>query len=54
MLDFKVANAVIHFAEESSHMHVVGVPVAAGFKKSLCKQVSKRSVFTPYTLSKIL
>lgn len=54
MPDFKVANAVIHFDEESPHMHVVGVPVAAGFKKSLRKQVSKRSVFTPYTLSKIL
>ena len=35
-------------------MHVVGVPVAIGFKKSLFKQVSKRSVFTPETLSKIL
>ena len=54
MPDFKVANAVIHFDEESPHMHVVGVPVAEGFKKSLRKQVSKRSVFTPYTLSKIL
>lgn len=54
MPDFKVANAVIHFDEESPHMHVVGVPVATGFKKSLYKQVSKRSVFTPYTLSKIL
>ena len=54
MPNFKVANAVIHFDEESPHMHVVGVPVAAGFKKSLRKQVSKRSVFTPYTLSKIL
>ena len=54
MPDFKVANAVILFDEESPHMHVVGVPVATGFKKSLRKQVSKRSVFTPYTLSKIL
>lgn len=54
MPDFKVANAVIHFDEESPHMHVVGVPIAEGFKKSLRKQVSKRSVFTPYTLSKIL
>lgn len=35
-------------------MHVVGVPVAEGFKKSLYRQVSKRSVFTPKTLSKIL
>lgn len=54
MPDFKVAYAVIYFDEESPYMHVAGVPVAAGFKKSLRKQVSKRSVFTPYTLSKIL
>lgn len=52
--DFKVANAVIHMDEDSPHMHVVGVPVASGFKKSLYRQVSKRSVFTPETLSKIL
>lgn len=52
--DFKVANAVIHMDEDSPHMHVVGVPVAEGFKKSLYRQVSKRSVFTPKTLSKIL
>lgn len=52
--DFKIANAVIHMDEDSPHMHVVGVPVAIGFKKSLFKQVSKRSVFTPETLSKIL
>lgn len=52
--DFKVANATIHFDEASPHMHVVGVPVAAGFKKGLEKKVSKRSVFTPSSLSVIL
>lgn len=40
--------------QSSIFMHVVGVPVAEGFKKSLRKQVSKRSAFTPYTLSKVL
>lgn len=52
--DFKVANAVIHFDEESPHMHVVGVPVWEGAKRGLSKKVSKRNVFTPETLSVIL
>lgn len=52
--NFKVANAVIHFDEASSHMHVVGVPVWEGAKKGLAKKVSKRNVFTPESLSVIL
>ncbi len=52
--DFKVANAVIHFDEASPHMHVVGVPIGYGAKRGLSKKVSKRNVFTPETLSKIL
>lgn len=31
----KVANAVVHFDEARSHMHVVGVPVGRGFKRGL-------------------
>jgi hypothetical protein len=42
---FVVANAVVHLDEDSPHMHIVGVPVADGYKKGLCKQVSKRKVF---------
>jgi len=52
--DFKIANAVIHFDEASSHMHVVGVPIGRGFKRGLSTKVSKRSVFTPQVLSEIL
>ena len=52
--DFEIANAVIHFDEASPHMHVVGVPVGYGFKRGLETKVSKRTVFTPETLSKIL
>ena len=51
---FVVANAVIHMDEDSPHMHVVGVPVATGYKKGLFKQVSKRKVFTKEVLSVIL
>lgn len=34
---FVVANAVIHLDEDSPHMHIVGVPVADGYKKGLRK-----------------
>ena len=54
MPDFVVANAVVHYDEASPHMHVVGVPVGRGFKRGLSTKVSKRSVFTQETLSKIL
>ena len=51
---FVVANAVIHLDEDSPHMHIVGVPVADGYKKGLRKQVSKRKVFTKEVLSQVL
>lgn len=35
-------------------MHVVGVPVGHGFKRGLETKVSKRTVFTQETLSKVL
>ena len=52
--EFVVANAVVHMDEDSPHMHVVGVPVATGYKKGLYKQVSKRKVFTKEVLSEVL
>ena len=52
--NFIVANAVVHMDEDSPHMHVVGVPVAYGYTRGLSKQVSKRWVFTPETLSELL
>ena len=52
--EFVVANAVVHMDEDSPHMHVVGVPVATGYKKGLSKQVSKRKVFTKEVLSEVL
>ena len=52
--EFVIANAVVHMDEDSPHMHVVGVPVATGYKKGLSKQVSKRKVFTKEVLSEVL
>ena len=52
--EFVVANAVVHMDEDSPHMHVVGVPVATGYKKGLSKHVSKRKVFTKEVLSEVL
>lgn len=51
---FVVANAVVHLDENSPHMHIVGVPVAVGYKKGLSKQVSKRKVFIKDVLSRVL
>lgn len=52
--EFVVANAVVHLDEDSPHMHIVGVPVADGYKKGLSRQVSKRKVFTKEVLSQVL
>ncbi len=44
--DFKVASAVVHLDESSPHIHLVGVPVASGYKRGPEKQVAKTKVFT--------
>ena len=44
--EFKVASAVIHYDESSPHMHVVGVPVADGYKKGLERKIKKTKVFS--------
>ena len=54
LTQFVVANAVVHLDEDSPHMHIVGVPVAGGYKKGLSKQVSKRKIFTKEVLSRVL
>lgn len=54
LLQFVIANAVVHLDGDSPHMHIVGVPVADGYKKGLRKQVSKRKVFTKEVLSQVL
>lgn len=49
--DFKVASAIVHYDEKSPHMHVVGVPVASGYKKGLEVQCAKTKIFTKESLS---
>jgi hypothetical protein len=53
VLEFKIASAVTHLDEDSPHMHVVGVPVATGYKRGLSKQVAKTKVFDQERLEKI-
>ena len=50
---FKIASAVIHYDEASPHLHIVGVPVADGYKKGMQKQVAKTKVFTKETLAEL-
>lgn len=49
--EFKIASAVIHLDESSPHMHVVGVPVATGYKRGLSKQAAKTKIFTTEALT---
>ena len=48
--DFKIASAVVHLDESSPHIHLVGVPVASGYKRGPEKQAAKTKVFTQETL----
>ena len=49
--EFKIVNATIHYDEKSPHIHVVGVPVADGYKKGMERQCAKTKVFTAEKLS---
>lgn len=49
--DFKIASAVVHLDESSPHIHLVGVPVASGYKRGPEKQAAKTKVFTQEALA---
>lgn len=51
--NFKIASAIVHLDEKSPHMHIVGVPVADGYKRGLSKRCSKTKVFTQKSLEKL-
>lgn len=38
---FVEANAVVHLDEDSPYMHIVGVPVADGYKKNLASRYQR-------------
>lgn len=46
VLDFKIASAIIHSDETSSHLHIDGVPIKYKIKNGMKKQVGKGDVFT--------
>lgn len=48
--NFKVAGAIIHYDETSTHMHIVGVPIKYKNKNGMEKQVGKSDVFTKESL----
>lgn len=41
--NFKIANATIHFDENSPHMHIVAVPVVESCTRRMKKQVGNRT-----------
>ena len=49
--ELKIASAIVHYDESSPHMHIVGVPIAEGYKIGMKKQVAKTKVFTADRLS---
>ena len=51
--EFKIANATIHFDENSPHLHIIGVPVKEGYKNGMKKQVAKSRIFTKESLTRI-
>lgn len=51
--NFYIANATIHFDENSPHMHIVGVPVKEHCKTGMERQVGKTSIFTKESLAVI-
>ena len=51
--NFKIANATIHFDENSPHMYIVGVPVARSCTRGMKKQVGKSKLFTKTSLTEI-
>lgn len=49
--DFKMASAIIHYDENSPHLHIIGVPIKYKNKNGMSKQVGKGDVFTRDSLS---
>ena len=52
--NLKIANAVIHYDENSPHIHVIAIPISTGYKNGFSKQVSKRKVLTKDYLKNVL
>lgn len=48
--NFKIFNAVVHYDENSPHMHIIGIPIAVGQKRGMEVRVGKAQVFSRETL----
>lgn len=48
--NFKVFNAVVHYDENSPHLHIIGVPIATGQKRGMETRVGKAQVFSKEVL----
>lgn len=51
--NFKVFNAVVHYDENSPHLHIIGVPIATGQKRGMEVRVGKAQVFSRETLENL-
>ena len=49
--ELRIASVIAHYDEKSPHIHVIGIPVATGYKKGMSKQVAKTKIFTAERLS---
>lgn len=51
--NFKVFNAVVHYDENSPHLHIIGVPIATGQKRGMEVRVGKAQVFSREVLENL-
>lgn len=48
--NFKVFNAVVHYDENSPHMHIIGIPIAVNQRRGMETRVGKAQVFSKEVL----
>lgn len=51
--NFKICSAIIHYDENSPHLHIVGVPIKYNCKTGMSMQVGKTDVFTRNSLKEL-
>lgn len=51
--EFRIVSAVVHLDEHSPHIHVIGIPIAGGYKRGMQKQAAKTKVFTRESLAEL-
>ena len=51
--NFKIAQAVVHYDENTPHMHIIGVPIGEKSQRGLSRKVQKSAVFSQKNLFKM-